>query len=161
MEVDAGGKFLQTAAGAVGVGGWRSSKERRATAFPPPPDLWVAGDDWWRATLTEGHIRKSCHFRVALSQGERTNKAQAVVFIRPAFSAPLLMEEGASWQEMEGRNARGWFSEDHVCEYFQRTPAQLWNFLIDVPLPSCNLVSTGVSVPPVAFNKTKKKKKHL
>lgn len=45
MEAEAGGKFLPTAAGAVGAGGWRSSKERRAAAFQPPPDLWVAGDD--------------------------------------------------------------------------------------------------------------------
>lgn len=43
--MEAGWKFLKTAAGAVGAGGWRSSMERRGTAFQPPPDLWVAGDD--------------------------------------------------------------------------------------------------------------------
>lgn len=51
--------------------------------------------------MTDGELlklkvtsEKPCHFRVALSRGERTNKARAVVFIRPAFSAALLMEEG-------------------------------------------------------------------
>lgn len=64
-----------------------------ATTSHPLSDLWVA-------VMTDGEplklkvISEALPFRLPLSQGERINKAQIVVFIHPTFSVALSMEEG-------------------------------------------------------------------